>query len=71
VAAFAARLPESRWIMAAGGLMIFGSLFFSGNLYLRTLAGIDSFRVAVPWGGGAWMLAWLALAIGVLRHREA
>jgi uncharacterized membrane protein YgdD (TMEM256/DUF423 family) len=55
----------SRWILAAGWLLIAGTLLFSGNLYLRTLAGIDAFRIAVPWGGGAWILGWLALAVGV------
>ncbi len=55
----------SRWIVTAGWLLIAGTLLFSGNLYLRSLAGIDAFRIAVPWGGGAWILGWLALAIGV------
>jgi uncharacterized membrane protein YgdD (TMEM256/DUF423 family) len=63
----AMRLPESRWFVAAGTLLILGSLLFSSNLYLRTLAGIDTFRVMVPWGGGAWILGWLALVMGVLQ----
>ena len=63
------RIP-SRWITAAGVLMIVGTLLFSGNLYLRTLWGIDSFRSLVPWGGGAWMLAWITLAVGVARGRS-
>jgi len=63
----AARLPASRWVMAAGGLMMLGTLLFSGNLYLRSMAGIDAFRFVTPWGGGAWILAWLALAIGIMK----
>ncbi len=66
----AARLPESRWIAIAGTLLIVGSLLFSGNLYLRTLVGIDTFRALVPWGGSAWIMAWLALAIGAWRDRR-
>ena len=66
----ATRLVNSRWVQGAGILFIFGSLFFSGNLYLRFLAGIDAFRAFVPWGGGAWILGWLALAIGVAAARK-
>lgn len=64
------RLPASRAVLAAGALLVAGLLLFSGNLYLRTLWGIDSFRSLVPWGGGAWMLAWLTLAVGVARGRS-
>ena len=67
----AAQFSASRWIAASGSLLIVGTLLFSGNIYLRQLAGIDHFRMAVPWGGGAWMLGWLSLAIGILRARPA
>jgi uncharacterized membrane protein YgdD (TMEM256/DUF423 family) len=67
----AIRVPDSRWFAAAGTLLILGSLLFSGNLYLRTLAGVDTFRALVPWGGSAWILGWLALAIGALQRRAA
>jgi uncharacterized membrane protein YgdD (TMEM256/DUF423 family) len=52
----------SRWLIGAAWLMIAGTLLFSVNLYLRGFFGIDILRVAVPWGGGAYLLAWLALA---------
>jgi uncharacterized membrane protein YgdD (TMEM256/DUF423 family) len=39
---------------------------FSGSLYLRSIAGIHDFRAATPFGGGTFMLAWLALAVGAL-----
>jgi uncharacterized membrane protein YgdD (TMEM256/DUF423 family) len=65
----AMHVPDSRWLVAAGTLLILGSLLFSGNLYLRTLAGIDAFLAWVPWGGSAWILGWLALAVGVLQRR--
>jgi uncharacterized membrane protein YgdD (TMEM256/DUF423 family) len=60
------RLP-SRWIAAAGWLMVLGTLLFSGNLYLRSIAGYHALHVVTPFGGGAFMLGWLALAIGVAR----
>lgn len=63
----AARLPTSRWIIAAGTLMLAGTLLFSGNLYLRSLADVHALHALLPYGGGAFLLAWLALAIGVMK----
>lgn len=63
------RVP-SRWIAAAGWLMVIGTLLFSGNLYLRSIAGYHALHAVTPFGGGAFMLGWLALAIGVFRTRN-
>jgi len=63
----ASQLPASRWIMAAGALMVIGTLLFSGNLYLRSLADFHTLHAATPFGGGAFILGWLTLAIGVLK----
>jgi uncharacterized membrane protein YgdD (TMEM256/DUF423 family) len=55
----------SRWLLAAGGLMLVGLLLFSFNLYARHVLAWDTLRALVPWGGMAWILAWLALAMGL------
>lgn len=65
----AVRWP-SPWIAAAGWLMLTGTLLFSGNLYLRSLAHFHDWHALTPIGGGAFILAWLALAVGVLTGRE-
>lgn len=57
-------LGTSRWLLAAGWLMVAGVLLFSFNLYARNMLGFDALRALVPWGGGAWILAWLCLAMG-------
>lgn len=54
----------SRWWLAAGWLMLTGVLLFSLNLYARHALGWEGWRAAVPWGGTAWILAWLSLAAG-------
>lgn len=54
----------SRWIVAAGWLMVLGTLLFSGNLYLRSLADFHALHAVTPFGGGAFILGWLALAVG-------
>ncbi|MEW6512582.1 MAG: DUF423 domain-containing protein [Pseudomonadota bacterium] len=56
----------SRWIVVAGWLMIAGTLLFSGNLYLRSLADFHALHMVTPWGGGAFILGWLTLAVGVV-----
>lgn len=61
----------SRWLVAAGWLMVAGTLLFCGNLYLRSLADFHSLHAVTPWGGGAFILGWLALAAGVIRGRAS
>jgi uncharacterized membrane protein YgdD (TMEM256/DUF423 family) len=57
----------SRWLQAAGWLMLVGLLLFSFNLYARHVLGWDALRALVPWGGMAWILAWLVLALGLVQ----
>lgn len=62
---------DSRWLWAAGGLMLAGVLLFSMNLYARHAWGWEAARAWVPWGGAAWILAWLSMAIVCFRGSEA
>lgn len=55
----------SRWLQAAGWLMVLGLLLFSFNLYARHVWAWDTLRALVPWGGAAWIASWLALAVGL------
>jgi uncharacterized membrane protein YgdD (TMEM256/DUF423 family) len=57
----------SRWLQVAGWLMLVGLLLFSFNLYARHVLAWDTLRALVPWGGAAWILAWLVLAMGLAR----
>lgn len=66
----AARLPANRWFAAAGWLLCAGILLFSGNLYLRSLAGIHELHAVTPVGGMALIAGWLLYAVGVLTGRE-
>ena len=56
----------SLWLAASGGLMLVGMLLFCLNIDARILWGWDAARALVPAGGSAFMLAWLAFAIGAL-----
>ncbi len=61
----------SRWLQAAGWLMLVGLLLFSFNLYARHVFAWDALRAMVPWGGMAWIVSWLVLAVGCWRAGTA
>lgn len=63
-----ARFPSSRWFAWSGMLLLAGIVLFSGNLYLRSIAGIHVFHAVTPMGGGAFILGWLMFALGVWTH---
>ena len=60
-------IGPSRWLVAAGALMLAGMLLFSMNIYARHLLGWDALRAWVPWGGSCWIAAWCVLALGLAR----
>lgn len=62
-----ALFPGSRGFVWAGGLMIAGVVLFCGGLYALSLAGVRLISGGIPAGGVAFILAWVAMAIGGLR----
>jgi uncharacterized membrane protein YgdD (TMEM256/DUF423 family) len=60
-------LPANGWLKASGWLLISGVVLFSGSLYLLAVTGIRWLGAVTPLGGSALILAWLALALGMLR----
>lgn len=58
-----------RWLVGAGLLLLAGMVLFSGNLYLRSIAGIHVFHAVTPMGGGAFILGWVMFAWGIWRER--
>jgi uncharacterized membrane protein YgdD (TMEM256/DUF423 family) len=57
----------SPWLSAAGWLFVAGTLLFSGSLYLLALTDTRWLGAITPLGGVAFLLGWLALAIGIWR----
>lgn len=64
---FVASKIDSGIIKSSGWLLIFGSLIFSGTLYTLVLTGIRVLGAVTPIGGLALILAWILLAVGVLK----
>ena len=57
----------SPFLTAAGWLFIAGTLLFSGSLYALSLTGVTWLGAITPLGGVAFLLGWLALAVGIWR----
>lgn len=48
-------------------LMALGVLLFCGGLYLLVITGQQFWAIFAPFGGTAWIVAWLLLALGLWR----
>jgi uncharacterized membrane protein YgdD (TMEM256/DUF423 family) len=57
----------SAWLSGAGWLFVAGTVLFSGSLYALSLTGTTWLGAITPLGGLAFLLGWLALAIGIWR----
>jgi uncharacterized membrane protein YgdD (TMEM256/DUF423 family) len=69
LAALAEGAAGGSWFLAAAAwLFIAGTVLFSGSLYLLALTEIRILAWVTPWGGTAFMLGWIALAIFALRR---
>jgi uncharacterized membrane protein YgdD (TMEM256/DUF423 family) len=54
----------------AGMLFVAGVVLFSGSLYILTLCGIRWMGAVTPFGGAAFILGWVALALGAASDRR-
>jgi uncharacterized membrane protein YgdD (TMEM256/DUF423 family) len=62
------RLSLRRWI---GRLFLAGTVFFSGSLYAMTLGAPRVLGAVTPFGGAAWIAAWLMLLALIPRQPTA
>lgn len=64
------QLGNHAGLRAAGWLMVIGTLLFSGSLYVLSITGLRWLGAVTPFGGTAFIAAWLSLAIGAWRARQ-
>ncbi len=61
------------WVLLSAGLMLIGTILFSGDLALAGLFGLRPWPLAAPLGGTTLIVAWLILSVAftfrVLRPR--
>jgi uncharacterized membrane protein YgdD (TMEM256/DUF423 family) len=67
VGLIALHMPPSPWITWAGVFLLTGIALFSGSLYLLALTEVRWLGMITPFGGTAFLVAWLLLAVGVWR----
>ena len=65
VASAAGFLPGSRFIRWSGAFILAGLILFSGSLYVLSLTGQRWLGIITPFGGTAFLVGWLPLALGV------
>jgi uncharacterized membrane protein YgdD (TMEM256/DUF423 family) len=63
-------IRESNWLKWSGIMMLTGIVVFSGSLYILTLTDTGCLGMITPFGGLAFILGWIFLAIAVFKHDE-
>ncbi|MFX3625036.1 MAG: DUF423 domain-containing protein [Ectobacillus sp.] len=61
------KLPGSSLISAAGWFMAAGIVLFSGSLYVLSTSGIKILGAITPFGGVAFLAAWVLLGIAATK----
>lgn len=67
VGLMATQLPASGCLKWSGGLMLAGIVLFSGSLYLMSVAGWRALGVVTPFGGVAFVAAWVMFTVAILK----
>jgi uncharacterized membrane protein YgdD (TMEM256/DUF423 family) len=63
----AIHLPNSIALKWAGWVMLAGIVAFSGSLYILALTGVRWLGAITPFGGAAFIVSWILLAVAVVR----
>ena len=61
------QLPESVSLKWSGGLMLAGIVLFSGSLYGLSLSELRWLGAVTPFGGAAFIAAWVVFVVGVIK----
>ena len=70
IAALWPRVSErfQRQLYRVVGGFVWGTVLFSGSLYLMTLTDVKALGAITPIGGTLWLIAWVLLAFGLTRE---
>jgi len=63
IAVFQQQTPQSKLLNWAGWLMLAGIILFSCSLYLLAVSGLKWLGMITPFGGLAFLSAWLLVAL--------
>jgi len=59
--------PIAKWV---GILLCAGIVLFCGSLYVLAVTGVRTWGAVTPFGGLAFIAAWVLLAYGLMRKRS-
>ncbi len=60
-------MPASAALRWAGWLLLAGIILFSGSLYVLSLSGLRWIGMITPFGGSAFLAAWILVAMAALK----
>lgn len=63
----ALQIPITPYLRWSGWLMLVGIVLFSGSLYALSITNIHWLGMITPFGGLAFIIAWLLLTIGIIK----
>jgi len=63
--ALSAQRPGSRLLGLSAWCFVFGTLVFSGSLYILVLTDVGAWGAVTPFGGSLLILGWGLLALGL------
>lgn len=61
----AMQISDSAYLRWSGWLMLAGIVLFSGSLYLLSISGLRWLGAVTPFGGMAFIIAWILFVIAV------
>ncbi|MDH3690804.1 MAG: DUF423 domain-containing protein [Gammaproteobacteria bacterium] len=67
VAFVASQYPDTTLVKWSGWLMLTGIVLFSGSLYVLSLSGVRGFGAITPFGGVAFITAWILLTVAIAK----
>ncbi|RKD21036.1 hypothetical protein BEP19_15255 [Ammoniphilus oxalaticus] len=67
IAIFSEKFQGTSLVAWSGWLLFIGIIIFSGSLYALSMTGIRMLGAITPFGGVAFIIGWLLLAIAALK----
>lgn len=63
----ASQIADSVWLKWSGWLMLLGIILFSGSLYVLSVSGLRWLGMVTPFGGLAFIAAWIVFVIAIAK----
>lgn len=64
----ATQIPAATYLKWSGWLMLAGIVLFSGSLYILSISGLRWLGAVTPFGGVAFIAAWILFVIAVSKN---